>query len=59
MLKKRCEVCGVRFFTDNRTCSRKCGLVVQRESCQNWWKKNKANFSKRLRELKTQKISTK
>lgn len=59
MLKKRCEVCGVRFFTKNKTCSIKCGQVIQRRTCDEWWKKNKANFSKMLRELKAKKISTK
>ena len=51
-IKKRCTICGKTFYTNSKTCSRQCGFVLQRESCDNWWKKNKKAFSEKLREIK-------
>lgn len=64
MLKKKCEVCGKGFtlkFASNKhkTCGRKCGQVLQRKTCQEWWDRNKASFSAKQKERLGKKISTK
>lgn len=55
---KRCPVCKKENPSKGVTCGKVCGVKQQRKSCNNWWKKNKAEFSKKLRELKAKKIST-
>ncbi len=38
---KRCEVCGTRHYTKNKTCSKKCAGALQQEKTILWWKLNK------------------
>lgn len=52
---KRCPVCKKENPSKGVTCGKVCGVKQQRKSCNNWWKKNKAEFSKKLRELKAKK----